>query len=882
MSRSPPSSLTSSEQRGGDEADMISDYQPSVVQDWGEEVEDGALYSVTLRKVQVQPLATHKGARWLGVENGACAPGSGGTGGTGAAPPPPLPPPPPPPPIVETVRTRTLKAGTLERLVRNLLVAFRENDSTYATVFLATYRSFATPTQVLDLLLDRYGNLEGEAAEISLRGFTAEDKAVLRSSIASILGAWLDQYSEDFREQGPEFGGLRRLLEYLARTFPGSDLERRARNLMRHFKQHRGEAADGHRLAHTWHPEREGRGDFLSFPSDLIAAQLTLMDAELFKRVVPHHCLGCVWSRRDRKENARLAGTVRATIAQFNAVANAVTVTVLDPALAKPAQRARLVQKWIDVAQECRIHKNFSSLRAVLSALQSNGIYRLKRTWATVPRDTTSLYQELSDIFSGENNHLTSRELLMKEATSKFATLESSLKESQKRALKRLQIQKDTGVMQGTVPYLGTFLTDLTMLDTALPDRLEGGLINFEKRRREFEIMAQIKLLQSACNNYSIKAEQRFLAWFHRLHSLSEEQSYALSCELEPPGESTSSPKTTRRRVGKRISGVFGAEGLAGGVVASRTGAAVAAGPVGGGPCVGGAAEHRRLAHSGSVGGESADSVSVLSSGSSGSDMEEIYLGLAAGSPDAHAKHAAGQLTSCTSCASLQSLDTTSGVSSGSSTVSTEPSPAPASRRPGTPGRPALPPPTAALPPPPSRPPPPPPPPHRRGRGETAPKAASLSAAAALTARSHRRSSSGAVGYSSLSLPLYNQQQDGACVIRVSLDRGNGNLYKSILLTSADKTPAVVRKAMIKHNLEEERTEAFQLVQVVGEDKEFVIPDNANVFYAMNTTANYNFILRRKGAASARSERKVGYLHATLPRMRTRALLADKLAKISL
>lgn len=33
--------------------------------------------------------------------------------------------------------------------------------------------------------------------------------------------------------------------------------------------------------------------------------------------------------------------------------------------------------------------------------------------------------------------------------------------------------------MQGTIPYLGTFLTDLTMMDTALPD-----LIEVRKRRK--------------------------------------------------------------------------------------------------------------------------------------------------------------------------------------------------------------------------------------------------------------------------------------------------------------------------------------------------------------------------------------------------------------
>uniref|UniRef100_A0A8B9NKS9 Uncharacterized protein n=1 Tax=Accipiter nisus TaxID=211598 RepID=A0A8B9NKS9_9AVES len=36
------------------------------IQDWGEEVEEGAVYHVTLKRVQIQQ-AANKGARWLGL-----------------------------------------------------------------------------------------------------------------------------------------------------------------------------------------------------------------------------------------------------------------------------------------------------------------------------------------------------------------------------------------------------------------------------------------------------------------------------------------------------------------------------------------------------------------------------------------------------------------------------------------------------------------------------------------------------------------------------------------------------------------------------------------------------------------------------------------------
>jgi len=66
--------------------------------------------------------------------------------------------------------------------------------------------------------------------------------------------------------------------------------------------------------------------------------------------------------------------------------------------------------------------------------------------------------------------------------------------------------------VQGTVPYLGTFLTDLMMIDSALKDTAEDNdqLINFDKHRKEFEILTRIRLLQTAAALYRIEADAEF------------------------------------------------------------------------------------------------------------------------------------------------------------------------------------------------------------------------------------------------------------------------------------------------------------------------------------------------------------------------------------
>ncbi|XP_074763704.1 ral guanine nucleotide dissociation stimulator-like 1 [Athene noctua] len=510
----------------------------SAIQDVGEEVEEGAIFHVTLKRVQVQH-AAKEGANWIGAGGDEFPPERTVS-------------------QYETCKIRTIKAGTLDRLVKNLLTAFGDSDFTYTSIFLSTYRAFASTKEVLEIL-ERCGNPEPSGCEEDVSQDSSESKPVLGTEVASILGAWLDQCTEDFREP-PDYPCLMKLLDYLKKNIPGSDLERRAQNLLEKFQNQEVEKDDGFRVASLCNLRDEEEMDISRpeeisfFQADLVAEQLTYMDAELFKKVVPYHCLGCIWSRRNKKEYKHLALTIRATISQFNVVTKCVVSTILKDKELKSQQRAKIIEKWIHIAHECRILKNFSSLRAIISALQSNSIYRLKKTWVCVSKDMMLMFEELSDTFSDHDNYLTSRQLLLKEGTSKFANLDSSVKENAESTRRRLQLQKDMAVMQGTVPFLGTFLTDLIMLDTALQDYIEGGLINFEKRRREFEVIAEIMHLQSACNSYCLTPDPKFLQWWSRQEHLTEEESYNLAREIEAAADTgTPSPKP-RKSVVKRLS----------------------------------------------------------------------------------------------------------------------------------------------------------------------------------------------------------------------------------------------------------------------------------------------------------------------------------------
>ena len=80
------------------------------------------------------------------------------------------------------------------------------------------------------------------------------------SAVSSILGTWLDQYSEDFC-QPPDFPCLKQLVAYVQLNMPGSDLERRARLLLAQLEHTELTKAEpeGEEIG-VGACEREGRG----------------------------------------------------------------------------------------------------------------------------------------------------------------------------------------------------------------------------------------------------------------------------------------------------------------------------------------------------------------------------------------------------------------------------------------------------------------------------------------------------------------------------------------------------------------------------------------------------------------------------------------------
>ncbi|XP_060057087.1 ras-specific guanine nucleotide-releasing factor 2 isoform X2 [Erinaceus europaeus] len=228
-----------------------------------------------------------------------------------------------------------------------------------------------------------------------------------------------------------------------------------------------------------------------------LAEQITLLDHIIFRSIPYEEFLGQGWMKLDKNERTPY---IMKTSQHFNDMSNLVTSQIMNyPDI---TSRANAIEKWVAVADICRCLHNYNGVLEITSALNRSAIYRLKKTWAKVSKQTKALMDKLQKTVSSEG---------------RFKNLRETLKNCNPPA----------------VPYLGMYLTDLAFIEEGTPNFTEEGLVNFSKMRMISHIIREIRQFQQT--SYRIDHQPKVTQYLlDKALIIDEDTLYELSLKIEP------------------------------------------------------------------------------------------------------------------------------------------------------------------------------------------------------------------------------------------------------------------------------------------------------------------------------------------------------------
>ncbi|XP_063745248.1 ras-specific guanine nucleotide-releasing factor 2 isoform X7 [Eleginops maclovinus] len=316
--------------------------------------------------------------------------------------------------------------------------------------------------------------------------------------VLNVLRHWISKHSQDFEMNIELKMGVINLLEEVLRDPDLLPQERKATsNILSALSQEEQDDAqlkieDILQMAES--PKAEC---FESLSAMELAEQITMLDHIVFRGIPYEEFLGQGWMKVDKTERTPY---IMKTSQHFNDMSNLVASQIM--AHTDVGSRASSIEKWLAVADICRCLNNYNGVLEITSALNRSPIYRLKKTWAKVCKQTKALMDRLQKTVSTEG---------------RFKNLRETLKNCN----------------PPCVPYLGMYLTDLAFIEEGTPNFTEEGLVNFSKMRMISHIIREIRQFQQA--PYRIEHQPKVTQFLlDKTLVMDEDTLYDLSLKIEP------------------------------------------------------------------------------------------------------------------------------------------------------------------------------------------------------------------------------------------------------------------------------------------------------------------------------------------------------------
>ncbi|ELW70687.1 Ras-specific guanine nucleotide-releasing factor 1 [Tupaia chinensis] len=228
-----------------------------------------------------------------------------------------------------------------------------------------------------------------------------------------------------------------------------------------------------------------------------IAEQLTLLDHLVFKKIPYEEFFGQGWMKMEKNERTPY---IMKTTKHFNDISNLIASEIIRNE--DIHARVSAIEKWVAVADICRCLHNYNAVLEITSSMNRSAIFRLKKTWLKVSKQTKALIDKLQKLVSSEG---------------RFKNLREALKNCD----------------PPCVPYLGMYLTDLAFIEEGTPNYTEDGLVNFSKMRMISHIIREIRQFQQTA--YKIEHQAKVTQYLlDQSFVMDEESLYESSLRIEP------------------------------------------------------------------------------------------------------------------------------------------------------------------------------------------------------------------------------------------------------------------------------------------------------------------------------------------------------------
>uniref|UniRef100_A0A8C2HS68 Ras-GEF domain-containing family member 1B-B-like n=1 Tax=Cyprinus carpio TaxID=7962 RepID=A0A8C2HS68_CYPCA len=193
----------------------------------------------------------------------------------------------------------------------------------------------------------------------------------------------------------------------------------------------------------------------------VFAQQLTHIEMERLSYIGPEEFVRAFAKKRPSDNHKsffskRKASNLEAYVEWFNRLSYLIATEICMPV--KKKHRARVLEFFIDVAQECFNIGNFNSLMAIITGMNMNPVSRLKKTWNKVNTDKFDILVHQMDPSSNFYSYRTA----LRGATQRSSTAHTSQE-------------------MIVIPFFSLLIKDIYFLNEGCVNRLPNGHINFEK-----------------------------------------------------------------------------------------------------------------------------------------------------------------------------------------------------------------------------------------------------------------------------------------------------------------------------------------------------------------------------------------------------------------